>query len=71
VREVYPQKQEGIDSQLKETKRENKIEIDLWQNFELSKNQRFEAKKQRFDPHPSNLSHVLHHLAVGIISAKI
>jgi hypothetical protein len=65
VREAYLQKQEGIDSQQKEIEREkeNEIGIVLWQNFDLSKNQRFEAKNRD----PSNLTHVLHRLEVGII----
>jgi hypothetical protein len=63
MREAYLQKQEGIDSQQRR-QRENEIERDLWQNFDLS-------KTQRFDPYPSNHSHVLHCLVVGIIGAKI
>jgi hypothetical protein len=46
-------------------KREERTRIgrDLWQNFDLSKIQRFEAKNRD----PSNLTHVLHRLEVGII----
>jgi hypothetical protein len=46
VREAYLQKQKGVDSQQKETKRENDIGRDLWQNFDLSKSQIFEAKNK-------------------------